>query len=133
MNPMRMAGVPAAMTFEGAVDGDAFAACVAEILAPSLCPGRIVIRENLRVDRSAVVQQVIEAARCQVLFLPPSPPAFARIEQACCKRKTTLRRTRVRIREDLDEAFTTLLATITAVGAQARLARGGFPVRAQLL
>jgi len=44
-------GLAAAMTLEGALDGDAFAAYLAKFLIPTLVPGQIVVMDNLSVHK----------------------------------------------------------------------------------
>lgn len=126
-------GIPAAMTVEGAIDRLAFDAFVQQVLVPSLVPGQIVIWDNLSVHKSATAQTLIEAAGCQVCFLPPYSPDFAPIELAFSKLKTFLRRTQARSRTALDEAITTGLATITAADARAWFAHCGYRLDGQPL
>jgi len=130
---MTPAGVTAALTVEGAVDRAVFDAFVAEVLVPTLTPGQIVIWDNLSVHKSARAQELIEAAGCQVCFLPPYSPDFAPIEQAFSKLKTFLRRAQARTRTALDEAITAGLATITAVDARAWFVHCGYRLAGQPL
>jgi len=122
------AGIPAALTVEGAVDRKVFDAFVAQVLVPTLRPGQTVVWDNLSVHKSPRAQQAIEAAGCQVCFLPPYSPDFAPIEQAFSKLKTFLRRAEARTRAALGEAITAGLATITAANAQAWFAHCGYRV-----
>ena len=130
---MTPAGITAALTLEGAVDRAAFDVFVAQILVPSLGPGQTVIWDNLSVHKSARAQQLIEAAGCQVCFLPPYSPDYAPIEHAFSKLKTFLRRTQARTRAALDEAITAGLATITTDDARAWFAHCGYPLTGQSL
>lgn len=125
------AGITAALTVEGAVDRKVFNAFVAQVLVPSLIPGQTVVWDNLSVHKSARAQQLIEAAGCQVYFLPPYSPDFAPIEQAFSKLKTFLRRAEARTREALGEAITAGLATITAANARAWFAHCGYQIDGQ--
>jgi transposase len=126
-------GITAAMTLEGAADRAAFEVYVAEVLAPSLTPGQLVIWDNLSVHKSAKAAQLIAARGCRVRFLPPYSPDFAPIEQAFSKLKTSLRRTGARTREALQAAIAAALAAITATDAQAWFAHCGYPIPAQLI
>lgn len=130
---MTPAGISAAMTLEGAVDRDAFEVFVAQVLIPSLTPGQTVIWDNLSVHKSATAQQLITAAGCRVVFLPPYSPDFAPIEQAFSKLKTYLRRAQARTRTALDEAITAGLTTITAADARAWFAHCGYHLTGQAL
>ena len=123
---MEPAGITTAMTLEGAMDRDAFDVFVTHGLVPTLRPGQTVIWDNLSVHQSAKAIAAIEAAGCQVVFLPPYSPDFAPIEQAFGKLKTFLRRAGARTRAGLDDAMTAGLATITAADARAWFTHCGY-------
>jgi transposase len=126
-------GIPAAMTVEGAIDRLAFDAFVQQVLVPSLVPGQTVIWDNLSVHKSATAHTLIEAADCQVCFLPPYSPDFAPIESAFSKLKTFLRRTQARTRIALDEAISAGLATITTADAHGWFTHCGYQLTGQPL
>ncbi len=126
-------GITAAMTLEGAMDRAAFEVFVAQVLVPTLTPGQTVIWDNLSVHKSARAQQVIEAAGCQVVFLPPYSPDFTPIELAFSKLKQVLRRAAARTRTALDVAITTGLAAITGADARAWFAHCGYHFTGQPL
>ncbi len=130
---LRLDGITAAMTLEGAMDRDAFDVFVTEVLVPSLRPGQVVIWDNLNVHKSDDAQRRINARGCQLLWLPPYSPDLTPIEQAFSKLKTALRRAEARTREALDDAITATLGTITATDAQGWFAHCGYPIPAQLL
>jgi transposase len=121
------------MTLEGAADRDAFEVFIAQVLVPSLTPGQTVIWDNLSVHKSATAKRLIEAAGCQVRFLPPYSPDFAPIELAFSKLKSYLRRTQARTRAALDAAIATGLRTITAADAFAWFAHCGYDLSGQSL
>ena len=64
------AGVAAPTLLPGALDRDAFDTWVAEQLVPALRPGQTVLLDNLSVHKSAAARDLIEAAGCQLIFLP---------------------------------------------------------------
>ncbi len=130
---MSPVGIMAAMTVAGAMDRDAFEVFVAQVLVPSLTSGQTVIWDNLSVHKSATAQQLITAAGCQVVFLPPYSPDFAPIEQAFSKLKTLLRRTQARTRSALDDAITAGLRTITPTDARGWFAHCGYTRQGQPL
>jgi transposase len=127
------AGIPAAMTVEGAMDRLAFDAFVGQVLVPSLVPGQIVIWDNLSVHKSTTAQTLIEAAGCTVCFLPPYSPDYAPIELAFSKLKTFLRRRQARTRDALDEAISAGLATITPADAHGWFTHCGYQLTGQAL
>lgn len=69
-------GICAAMTLEGAFDGDSFMAFVTEILAPALRPDDHVFLDNLGAHRVPALVPAIEAVGAHVHFLPPYSPDF---------------------------------------------------------
>ena len=89
--------------------------------------------DNLSVHKSIVAQRLIDAAGCQVVFLPPYSPDFAPIEQAFSKLKQFLRRAEARTRATLDDAITAGLGTITAADARAWFAHCGYHFTGQPL
>ena len=62
---------------EGAMNGEAFAACVETQLAPALDPGTVVILDNLGVHKNARAAKALQDGGCWFLFLPPGPERFA--------------------------------------------------------
>ncbi len=120
---MGSAGITAAMTMTGATDGPVFALFVDQILVPTLHPGQTIVWDNLSVHKNQEIRQRIEAAGCQLRFLPPYSPDFAPIEHAFGTLKTALRRAGARDRPALKEAIAAGLATITAADAAAAVCR----------
>lgn len=121
-------GPGAAMTLDGATDGLAFAAYVAELLVPTLRPGQVVLLDNLSVHKGATIRAAIEAAGCRLLFLPPYSPDFAPIEQAFGKLKAALRRAGARTRATLEAAIGVALDAITAADAHGWFRHCGYPL-----
>ncbi len=76
----------------GAIDRAAFDTFIATTLVPTLRPGQCVVLDNLSVHKSAAARALIEAAGCQLIFLPTYSPDFNPIELAFSKLKQHLRR-----------------------------------------
>jgi transposase len=119
-------GLQAAMTLEGAADGLAFEAFVAQVLVPTLEPGQMVVMENLSIHKRDTVRALIEEAACQVLFLPAYSPDFSPIEQAWSKLKAHLRQVQARTQETLEVAIAEAIKLITAHDAQAWFSHCGY-------
>ena len=130
---MSPTGITAAMTMSGAADGEVWHLFVRQILLPSLRPGQIVLCDNLSVHKHLGVRQLIEAAGCQVRFLPPYSPDFSPIEHAFSKLKTRLRQTNARTRPALEATIADGLQTITSHDAQAWFRHCGYALSEQLL
>ena len=110
---LSLSGMGAAMILEGATDTVAFECYIEQVLVKSLKPGQIVVMDNLSSHTGPKVRQTIEAKGCQLLFLPAYSPDLSPIEEAFSKLKAFLRRTKARTREDLWQALTDALETIT--------------------
>ena len=90
------AGMGPSLVLPGALDRDAFEAYVARVLVPALRPGQTVVLDNLSVHTSAAARRAIEAAGCELRFLPTYAPDLTPIEQAFAKLKGRLRRVEAR-------------------------------------
>lgn len=123
---LRLDGLQAPWTIEGAMDTAAFTVYVREVLVPTLQPGQRVILDNLSVHKPAHIRELIEARGCQVVFLPAYSPDFNPIEEAFSKLKTALRRAGARTRETLLEAIAAALATVTAADAHGWFTHAGY-------
>ena len=126
-------GLRAPMVLEGAMNSDAFAAYVTQVLVPCLRPGQLVILDNLSVHKRADIRQQIEAVGCQLIFLPAYSPDFNPIEQAFSKLKTWLRQAEARTQETLEAAIATALATITTADARGWFRRCQYDLDRQAL
>jgi transposase len=122
------AGLPVAMTVDGAVDTAAFQAFCEHILCPALRPGQTVILDNLAVHKGQRVRDLVEAAGCTLLFLPAYSPDFAPIEQAFAKVKGVLRSIGARTKEALEAAIARALDAITPEDAHGFFRHCGFKV-----
>ena len=111
---MRWDGSTACMTIEGATDTEVFRVYVRQVLCPTLCPGDVVIMDNLSPHKSAETLSLIEQLGAQVLFLPAYSPDLNPIEKMWSKLKEFLRSAQARSRPSLIEAIASALETITA-------------------
>lgn len=122
-------GLLGELTITGALDGNAFAVYVTRVLVPQLWPGDVVIWDNLSAHKRARARIWIEAAGCQVLFLPPYSPDFNPIELAFSKLKTHLRGVGARSFETMLTAIGTGLEHMTATDIRGYYGHCGFPLR----
>jgi transposase len=88
---LRLTGMTAPMVLDSAMNGDAFRAYVEQVLAPTLCPGDVVIMDNLPAHKAAGIRETIEAVGAKLRYLPPYSPDFNPIENAFSKLKAFLR------------------------------------------
>jgi transposase len=115
---VRLDGLCAAMTVEGAADADAdadvFRAFVGHALAPSLRPGDVVVMDNLSSHKAAGVREMIEAAGATLRYLPAYSPDLNPIEMMWSKVKQKLRDAAARTSEALEAAIAEALAAVSA-------------------
>ena len=110
---LRLSGMTAPMTLDGAMNGVAFQAYVDQVLVPTLSPGDVVIMDNLPAHRPAGIRNAIERAGAKLLFLPPYSPDFNPIEMAFSKIKAWLRNAAPRTVELLWDAIAEAIDSIT--------------------
>lgn len=118
MAAMTLEGMQTAAVIEGSMDRPVFDQFVAQFLIPILRPGQRVVWDNLSVHQSVDAFDLIKAADCEVVFLPPYSPDFNPIEQAFSKLKAHLRRANQRTVDGLWEAIGHGLDQITAKDAR---------------
>ncbi len=123
---LSLSGLGAAMTLEGALDGDAFVAYLEHLLVPTLVPGQIVVMDNLSVHQDKRVRPLIAGAGCLLSYLPAYSPDLTPIEQAFSKIKEYLRRVGARSRETLAAAITAAMASVTAADAKGWFTHCGY-------
>jgi len=91
LGALRTTGFVAPLTIDGAINGDTFPAWIQQHLAPILCPGDVVVMDNLSSHKVAGVREAIEAVGAEVRYLPPYSPDLNPIELAFSKFKKLLR------------------------------------------
>jgi transposase len=126
-------GLQAPMTLLGALDSDAFAVYLRECLLPTLQPGQIVICDNLSVHKRADIRPLIEAAGCELCFLPAYSPDYNPIELVFSKLKERLRRLQARTQQALEAAMAEALASVSVAEVIAFFRHCGYQVEEQPL
>jgi transposase len=94
---------------EGATDAEAFVIYIEEVLAPTLAPQDIVMRDNLSSHKDERVQQAIEQVGARLFYWPAYSPDLNPIEKMGNKVKTILRSLQARTPETLFEAIASAL------------------------
>lgn len=110
---LRASRVEAPCVFNGPINGDAFAAYVEQLLAPTLSPGDVVILDNLGSHKGKTVRAAIRNAGAHMIFLPPYSPDLNPIEQLFAKVKHLLREAATRTQDALMEAIAHILNSLT--------------------
>jgi transposase len=128
---MTLDGITASFLVDGATDRLVFDTYVERVLVPTLRPGQVVVWDNLSAHKSVRARAAIEAAGCEVVFLPAYSPDFNPIEQAFSKLKSWLRRAGERTHTGLWEAIGSGLEQITSRDAQGWFSHCGYPAAGQ--
>ncbi|MEM7642664.1 MAG: transposase [Pseudomonadota bacterium] len=64
----------ASWVINGAMDGEAFAAYIQQVPVPERQPGKVVILDNLAIDKNAAAVRAMREAGCWFQFLPAHGP-----------------------------------------------------------
>ncbi len=64
----------------GAYSTQSFEAFVAQTVLPQLPAGSVLILDNARIHHGPGLQELVEAAQCRLLYLPPYAPDFSPLE-----------------------------------------------------
>jgi transposase len=112
-------GVQAAWLLPGAMDREAFDVYIAQVLAPTLRRGDIVLMDNLSAHTGPRTRQFIEATGAQLEFLPPYSSDFNPIELCWSKVKQALRTAKARTFDSLLEALADAFASVTHADIEA--------------
>lgn len=123
---LRLTGMTAPFVYNGAMNGAVFRAYVAQVLAPTLVPGDVVIMDNLPAHKAAGVRETIERAGAELVFLPPYSPDFNPIENAFAKLKALLRARAERTIDALWGAVASLLDAFTPAECANYFAAAGY-------
>ena len=124
-----LAGMTPAMTVQGGTDTAVFATYLEHFLLPALHPGQVVVVDNVGAHKPDRIRALIEAAGCQLVFLPAYSPDLSPVEEAFSKLKTLIRKAAARTRAALDAAIAAALAAVTAADAAGWFAHAGYPTR----
>jgi transposase len=113
---MTVGGMLTAVTYDAALNTEAFVGFVEQFPAPALRPGQVLVLvlDNLPAHLSPEVDRLVGAAGARVLRLPPYSPDFNPIEQAFSKVKSLLRKEAAREVPRLVDAIGRSLRAVTA-------------------
>lgn len=99
-----------------------------EWLLPGLSRGTTIVLDSRSVHRDPRVRATVEAAGCQLVFLPAYSPDFNPIEQVFTQLKTYRRGAAARTLGTLVEAIGAGSATVTSAHIRAYGHRCGYPL-----
>lgn len=125
---MALDGFRGLMTVNAGTSNDVFQAFVVHELVPHLCPGDLVVMDNLSAHRNATVKRWIEEAGANILFTPPYSPEFNPIEEAWAKLKDILRRAQTLTRQAFDHALAAAIDCIRLQDIRAWVQFAGYSI-----
>ena len=82
----------APFTVEGACNRMVFETWLESCLLPLLEAGQVVVMDNATFHKGGRIEQLIQAAGCQLLYLPPYSPDLNKIEQCWSWLKSRIRK-----------------------------------------
>jgi transposase len=118
--------IDAPWVIDGPINGELFATYVAQVLAPTLKPGDIVILDNLGSHKGRRARRAIRDAGAHLLFLPPYSPDLNPIEQLFAKLKHLMRGAAPRTVEDTWQKLGVLLDIVSPTECANYLANSGY-------
>jgi transposase len=124
-----LAGMSPAMTVEGGTDTAVFATYLEHFLLPALTPGQVVVVDNVGAHKPERIRAMVEAAGCELVFLPAYSPDLSPIEEAFSKLKARIRAAAARTRAALDAAIAAALEAVTPADATGWFTHAGYPSR----
>lgn len=81
----------APMCFQGTCNAELFNAWLKEVLIPQLPQGKVLILDNATFHRSKESQEIVEKAKCRLMYLPPYSPDLNPIEKCWANLKNKVR------------------------------------------
>ena len=133
LSSMSVEGMGPSLRVEGATTALVFEAYVEQVLMPSLCPGQILVMDNLGAHRPKRVRELIEGRGCELVYLPAYSPDYNPIEEAFAKIKNILRKAATRTKKALVEAIGAALSAISAQDARGFFEHAGYRPTGHLL
>ena len=106
--------IEAPWLLDGPINGARFLIYIQNVLVPSLCPGDIVVMDNLGSHKGKAVRRAIRKAGAKLFFLPKYSPDLNPIEQVFSKLKHLLRKAAARSPDDICAAIAEALDRYTA-------------------
>jgi transposase len=106
-------GAHAPLVIPGSLDAAAFETYVADVLAPRLRPGDVVIWDRIPTHHCRAAAAAVHRAGARLISLSPYSPDYTPIEKLWSKVKAYLRRVAARSKDSLDIALGEALETVT--------------------
>jgi transposase len=121
-------GLIASMSYEGTLNGDLFLYFLENFLVPQLKSGNVVICDNASAHKVDNVKELIESKGARLVYLPPYSPDLSPIELYWSKFKQFLKKAKARTKENLHQAISNAINTITKEDAKAWFEHCGYVI-----
>jgi transposase len=125
---LSLEGLQAPWILEGALNGESFKLYVAQVLAPTLRAGDILIMDNLTTHKVTGIAELVQARGARLEYLSPYSPDYNPIERCWSKIKTSLRSAKARTYGALVKAIKKALISIKESDIRAWFIFCGYPV-----
>ena len=94
--------------FEGYSNTVVYETYIKQVLIPALKPGMVVVIDNASFHKSRKIVELIHAANCRIIFLPPYSPDFNPIEHHWAAVKSAIRKAAEKVKDFYVAAVQTL-------------------------
>lgn len=102
-----------ALVITDTVNQNAFLAFLETTLLPTLAKGSVLVMDNWTVHHGEEVRELVDAAGCELLYLPTYSPDLNPIEHLFAKVKAFVKRLRLDSTDKLSQAFCDAVKTVT--------------------
>lgn len=126
LGSMTQEGMGRWTSFLGGTTKEKMVSFLKEDLLPTLCPGKVVVMDNLRAHQAKEVKDLFWGSSIGLLYLPPYSPEENPIELGWSKGKQTVKGKEARTYERLGEAWKEALSSISASDAKQFFAHCGY-------
>ncbi|MGY1761463.1 transposase [Geodermatophilus sp. SYSU D00779] len=124
-----LGGMRPETTVEGGTDTAVFATHREHFLLPALCPGTVIVVDDVGAHQPEQIRELVAAAGCELVFLPAYSPDLSPIEEAFSKTKALVKAAATRSRAALDTAIAAALAAVTAADDTGWFSHAGYLTR----
>lgn len=106
---LRCDRIEAPWLLDGPINGQSFRIYVEKILVPTLCPGDLVVMDNLGSHKGSAIRHAIRSAGAKLFLLPKYSPDLNPIEQVFAKLKHLLCKAAARTQEAVCSTISEIL------------------------
>jgi transposase len=110
---LRLQGVLASLSVQGAIDTPIFDTYINELLLPQIHAKDVVLLDNLPVHLASQIETAIASMKGEVLWLPAYSPDFSPVEPFWSKVKTSVRGKEPQTEPELNTALTDAINSVS--------------------